>query len=234
MEAIQYGVDKATDKLLPEEYHWAKIPISLVAALIGGRLSERAVTSASRGLVRAAKKVRLRRVPGTRAKGPAQVEIVGDIPSDSEVIRQIETVPPHYAEEAGKAAEQMRRVSGRKFGGEPYTDFLIGEGDGSGFAARLEDDTLSLDWHGGVGNLKPRLQQVKALAEGAQINTIKGHASGNLKDIIEGKVRGQSFDKSRWSRGMGETFGGKWTTTVTREPGINGKWWIVSKRAPTP
>lgn len=130
---------------------------------------------------------------------------------------------------AGKAPEEMKIVQGRYRGGEPYTDFLINEGEGAGFAARLEGDTLKLDWQGGTGNLKPRLEQLGKLTQGSTINTIKGYATDNLLKIIEGKVPGKTFDPARWSRGLGEAFGGKWNTTLKQE---GGKLWIISERVP--
>jgi RHS repeat-associated protein len=129
---------------------------------------------------------------------------------------------------AGPFAETMERVPGTKLAGEKFTDFIIGGGEGEGFIARLEGDVLDIGWHGGTGNLKPRLSQVNALAEG-KINTVKGYATDNLLEIVEGRAPGQSFDPARWSRGMEEAFGGKWTTKLEK---VGNKWWITSTRNP--
>jgi RHS repeat-associated protein len=129
--------------------------------------------------------------------------------------------------------EEMVRVTGMLSDGTPYDDFLIDEGMDSGFAARLQGDVLSLDWHGGKGNLKPRLTQVRGLATGKTINIVKGYASDNLEKIIDGKVPGQTFDPVRWSDGLSESLGGKWTTELKSEPSGRGKkWTITSTRVP--
>jgi hypothetical protein len=129
------------------------------------------------------------------------------------------------------AAGVMEKVPGvGDTTGLPHTDFLIEGGMGDGFAARLNHtgEVLSLDWQGGVGNLKPRLGQINELAGKeavGKIQKIEGYASDNLLKQVE---NGQ-FDPARWNKSIQDTFGGTWETKLTKE---GGKWWIRSTRTP--
>jgi hypothetical protein len=101
--------------------------------------------------------------------------------------------------------------AGNKIAGEPYTDFLVNDGMGdTGFAARLEGNTLSVDWTGQPGTTFTRLANVQELVGGlGSIETITGYATDNLA------ARGVAPEVV--ARGLRQSLGGNWNVTIVQQ-----------------
>ena len=110
--------------------------------------------------------------------------------------------------------EPMDVVPGHLIDGTTYTDYLIDQGIGQGFAARLQGTALTVDWHGGQGSLMSRLARVQQNAGGpGSITIITGYATDNLGSL----VASGRFDPVRFSNGLRKHLGGTWNTQVTQQ-----------------
>jgi hypothetical protein len=110
----------------------------------------------------------------------------------------------------------MQVETGKFLSGEPYTDFLVGQG-GESFHARLAGKELQIGWMSEPGTTGFRLRQVQQQAGGrGSFTQISGKASDNLEALVkQGK-----FNPDKVGEGLGRILGGKWEVKVTNEKGV--------------